>query len=90
LSLPQGDAFYDASAWEDSNPFGGIFFATQGTLSSISQPLIRNILQRLALLKPAVLLKKEAHRLILSVGRVVRAVRPQKDIRQLVQQMSRR
>jgi hypothetical protein len=57
---------------------------------SISQPLIHNVPQRLALLKPAILVQKEAHRLILPIGRVVRAVRRQQNIIQLVQQMSRR
>jgi len=57
---------------------------------SISQPLIHNILQRFALLKPAILPQKQAHRLILPVGCVVRAVRRQQNILQLVQQTSRR
>jgi hypothetical protein len=61
-----------------------------GYPSSISQPLIHNVLQRLALLKPTILLQKEAHRLILPVGRVIRAVRRQQNIIELVQQMSRR
>jgi hypothetical protein len=69
-------------------PLWAIFIG--GTLPSISQPLIHIVLQRLALLKPAILLQKEAHRLILPVGRVVRAVRRQQNIFQLEQQMSRR
>ena len=58
-------------------------------LPSISQPLVRNVLQRLALFKPAILLKKEAHGLILPIGRVVGAVRRQQNILQLVQRMLR-
>ena len=68
----------------------GPFSLLQGHPRSISQPLIDNVLQGFALLKPAILLQKEAHRLILPVGRVVRAVRRQQNILQLVQQMSRR
>jgi len=57
---------------------------------SISQPLIDNVLQRLTLLKPGILLEKEAHRLILPIGRVVRAVRRQQNVLQFVQRMPRR
>ena len=56
----------------------------------ISQPLIDNVLQRFALLKPVMLLQKEAHRLILPIGRVVSAVRRQQNILQLVERMPRR
>jgi hypothetical protein len=58
-----------------SKPGWGRFHCCRGTPRSISQPLIDNVLQGFALLKPAILLQKEAHRLILPVGRVVRAVR---------------
>jgi hypothetical protein len=61
-----------------------VFIAARGTPCSISQPLIDNIVQGLALLKPAILLQKKAHRLILPVGGVVRAVRRQQNILQLV------
>jgi hypothetical protein len=47
----------------------------RGAALSISQPLIHNVLQRLALLKAVILLQKEAHRLILPIGRVVGSVR---------------
>ena len=73
-----------------SKPVWGRFHCCRGTPRSISQPLIDNVLQGFALLKPAILLQKEAHRLILPVGRMVRAVRRQQNILQLVQQMSRR
>jgi hypothetical protein len=73
-----------------SKPVWGRFHCCRSTPRSISQPLIDNVLQGFALLKPAILLQKEAHRLILPVGRVVRAVRRQQNILQLVQQMSRR
>jgi hypothetical protein len=46
----------------------------------ISQPLIDNVLQWFALLKPAILLQKAAHCLILPIGRVVRAVWRQQNI----------
>jgi hypothetical protein len=71
-------------------PVGGRFHCCGDTPRSISQPLIDDVLQGFALLKPAILLQKKAHRLILPVGRVVRAVRRQQNIVQLVQQMSRR
>jgi len=73
-----------------SKPVWGRFHCCRGTPRSISLPLIDNVLQGFALLKPAILLQKEVHRLILPVGRVVRAVRRQQNILQLVQQMSRR
>jgi hypothetical protein len=58
--LPQRAPFYNASDLEDSKPGWGVFFATQRTLSSISQPLVHNVLQRLTLLKPAILLTKRS------------------------------
>src|ERR1017187_1626216 len=65
-----------------SKPVWGRFHCCRGTPRSISQPLIDNVLQGFAVLKPAILLQKEAHRLILPVGRVVRAVRRQQNILQ--------
>ena len=59
VRLPQRAPFYNASDWRTRSLFGA-FFGYQGTLLSIFQPLIYNVLRRLTLLKLAILLKKRS------------------------------
>ena len=63
----------------------GIILIVQRRSRSISHPLIHNILQGFTLLKPAILLKKEPHRLIAASIGVPTGLLAGRDLREVSQ-----